>query len=138
MKKILVIQTAFIGDVILATSMAETIAKAAPEAQLDFLVRNGNESLLQNSPHINQVIVWNKKKKLRSLLSTILKVRREKYDAVVNIQRFFNSGLITGLSGAKFKTGFSKNPVSFLFTHKGYCIIQSHYNTILKYILRSV
>ncbi len=118
MKKVLVIQTAFIGDVILATSMAETIAKFSPETQLDFLVRNGNEGLLNNSPFINTIIVWNKKKKFRSLFSTILKVRKNRYDAVINIQRFMNSGLITGLSGSKLRVGFSQNPVSFLFTHK--------------------
>lgn len=118
MKKVLVIQTAFIGDVILATSMAETIARFAPDAQIDFLVRNGNEGLLQNGPFIKNIIVWNKKRKFRSLFSTILKIRKEKYDAVVNAQRFMNSGIMTGLSGANKRIGFAQNPMSFMFTHK--------------------
>jgi heptosyltransferase-2 len=39
MNKILVIQTAFIGDVILATGVIESLHAAYPSAQIDFLVR---------------------------------------------------------------------------------------------------
>jgi len=52
MKKILIIQTAFIGDVILATSLIKACKAAFPEAQVDFLLRKGNESLVENNPHI--------------------------------------------------------------------------------------
>lgn len=116
--KILIVQTAFIGDVILATSMAETIASLRPGSQIDFLVRNGNEGLLKNNPLISNVIVWNKKKKLKSLFSSLALIRREKYDAVVNIQRFMNSGILTAFSGSKKRIGFSSNPASAMFTHK--------------------
>lgn len=69
MKKILIIQTAFIGDVILATSLVETLHKHATEPCLiDLLVRKGNESLLVNHPFINEVIVWNKKEKVQKFI----------------------------------------------------------------------
>lgn len=42
---------------------------------------------------------------------------------VINLHRFFSSGLITVLSGAAIKTGFNKNPLSFLFTNKAPHII---------------
>ncbi len=42
MQKILIIQTAFIGDVVLATSIAEKLHFYFPSAQIDFLVRKGN------------------------------------------------------------------------------------------------
>ncbi|MEI2749648.1 MAG: hypothetical protein V9E88_12920 [Ferruginibacter sp.] len=29
--------------------------------KIDFLVRKGNESLLKNNPHINEVLIWDKK-----------------------------------------------------------------------------
>ncbi|MEZ5027975.1 MAG: hypothetical protein R2765_04235 [Ferruginibacter sp.] len=45
MQKILVIQTAFIGDVVLATALVEKLAKFFPEADIDFLVRKGNENI---------------------------------------------------------------------------------------------
>lgn len=117
MQKILVIQTAFIGDVVLATALVEKLKQYFPVANIDFLLRKGNESLLLNNPHINEVLIWDKKeKKIKNLLSTVKKLRSRKYDAVINLQRFFATGFITAFSGAKQKIGFDKNPLSFLFT----------------------
>jgi heptosyltransferase-2 len=60
LKKILVIQTAFIGDVILATAVPEHLHKHFPDAQIDMLVRTGNESLFKDHPFINKVYDWKK------------------------------------------------------------------------------
>jgi ADP-heptose:LPS heptosyltransferase len=49
-QKFLIIQTAFIGDVVLATSLVEKLHNWFPDAQIDFLVRKGNESLLTGHP----------------------------------------------------------------------------------------
>ncbi|MDR9397907.1 glycosyltransferase family 9 protein [Salibacter sp.] len=117
--KILVIQTAFIGDAILASSILETIRKCLPKAQIHLLVRKGNHSLYSDHPFLAKLHVWDKEngkyKNLRRILSS---VRAEKYDLVLNLQRFGATGLLTALSGAKEKIGFSKNPFSFFFTKK--------------------
>ena len=54
MKKILIIQTAFIGDVVLATAMIEKLHLYYPDVSIDFLVRKGNESLLNNNPFLRR------------------------------------------------------------------------------------
>ena len=118
-KKILIIQTAFIGDVILATSLVEYIKNQHPTNHVDFLLRDGNQSILETNPFIKKLWIWNKSKgKYRSLISLVFGIRKEKYDYAINIQRFFNSGLLTCLSGAKKKIGFKKNPLSIFFTHR--------------------
>ncbi len=117
-KSFLIIQTAFIGDVILATGLIEKIKQFYPEAQIDFLVRKGNEGLLKNNPHIRSVLIWDKKKgKTINLIKIGLSIRN-KYDAVVNVQRYASSGLIAWLSNAKWKSGFLNNPFSFTYHHK--------------------
>lgn len=101
----------------MATSVVEKLHQFYPESKIDFLLRKGNESLLENHPHINEVIVWKKKdNKYKNLIRTALNVKKYNYDLVVNLQRFASSGLITALSGAKHKLGFKKNPLSFTFT----------------------
>jgi heptosyltransferase II len=115
----LIIQTAFIGDVILATALVEKIRKWYPHASIDFLLRKGNETLLTGNPNVREVIVWDKKKgKIKNLFKLTSLVRKKKYDCVVNVHRFASSGMITAFSGAKVKSGFDKNPWSFLFTHR--------------------
>ncbi len=116
--KFLIIQTAFIGDVVLATSMVEKLKESYPNSSIDFLLRKGNESLLTNHPHLRQVFVFDKKQgKYKNLFGLLLQIRREKYDYVINAQRFFASGFLTAFSGAKETIGFNKNPLSFLFSN---------------------
>jgi heptosyltransferase-2 len=118
-KSFLIIQTAFIGDVVLATALIEKLRQNFPAASIDFLLRKGNEELLQNHPYVRNLLVWIKKQdKIENLIRIIRQVRRNKYDYVINLHRFTSSGLITIFSGAKVKIGFDKNPLSFLFTEK--------------------
>ena len=119
MQKFLIIQTAFIGDVVLATALVEKLHAFYPDASIDFLVRKGNESLLSNNPFIHTVLIWNKKKdKIKNLLSLISAIRKNKYHTVINLQRYFSTGLMTSLSGASTKIGFDKNPLAFTYTKK--------------------
>ncbi len=119
MKKILIIQTAFIGDVVLATSLVEKLYSYYPDACIHFLVRKGNEGLLLNNPKLDAVLVWNKKQhKIKNLFAMLKTIRANKYDRIINVQRFFATGLLTAFSGAGETVGFNKNPLSFLFSKK--------------------
>lgn len=51
-----------------------------------------------------------------NLKRLIFQIRKEKFDLVINLQRFASSGLLTGFSRSKRKIGFNKNPLSFMFT----------------------
>lgn len=119
MKKFLIIQTAFIGDVVLATPLIEKIKRFYPKSEIDFLLRKGNEGLLREHPKLHKIWIWDKKKsKYNSLAKLTRHIRRQKYDVLINLQRFASSGLLTTSSNAKMRIGFNKNPLSFAFTHK--------------------
>lgn len=118
-KKILIIQTAFIGDVVLATALLESLHQEKGASKVSILVRKGNEALFKGHPYIDQVLVWDKQQnKYGHWLQLLFTIRASKFDAVINIQRYAATGLWTSLSGATMKIGFDKNPISFLFTHK--------------------
>jgi heptosyltransferase-2 len=118
-RSFLIIQTAFIGDVILATALIEKLHQHYPEASIDFLLRKGNEGLLTGHPHLRNVLIWDKKQsKISNLFKMIGRIRRNRYDCVINVHRFASSGFITAFSKAKMKIGFDKNPLSFLFDKK--------------------
>lgn len=119
MGRYLIIQTAFIGDVVLATALIEKIHRHNPNTSIDFLLRKGNEQLLHGHPLLNEVLIWNKKKgKYSHLLSLLKIIRSKRYDKVINVQRYMATGILTAFSGAKEKIGFSSNPLSFLFDKK--------------------
>jgi heptosyltransferase-2 len=118
-QKFLIIQTAFIGDVVLATALIEKLHAHYPDARIDFLLRKGNEALLAGHPFLHEVFIWDKREqKLRNLRNLIRRIRGIKYDIVINVQRFAATGLLTAFSGAGQTIGFDKNPISFLFSKR--------------------
>ncbi|SOD93566.1 glycosyltransferase family 9 protein [Spirosoma fluviale] len=122
--RFLIIQTAFIGDVILATAMLEQLHEAYPTAVLDLLVRKGNEGLLANHPFLNEVLIWDKKgtggpfAKYRNLWQLLDVIRGHQYTAVFNLQRYATTGMLTVLSNAEMTIGFDKNPLARFYTHQ--------------------
>lgn len=118
-KNILVIQTAFIGDAILASSILEKLHAFFPEAKISILVRKGNESLYLEHPFLTQTLVWNKQEgKYKSLFRLLKVIRQQKFDTVINLHRFASSGFLTAFSKATYTAGYDKNPFSFLFNYK--------------------
>ena len=92
-KNILLIQTAFIGDAILASSVLEKLHHFFPHAQLSILVRKGNEGLYKNHPFLKEVLIWDKQKnKKKNLFQLLIQIRKNKYDCVINCHRYASSG----------------------------------------------
>ncbi len=113
---VLVIQTAFIGDAILASAVLEELHTAFPKAAIDFMVRKGNDGLFKSHPFLRNLLVWDKKNgKFKNLWRLLKVVRSNKYEVVINLQRYATTGMFTVFSGAKHRAGFNKNPFSFLF-----------------------
>ncbi len=116
---VLVIQTAFLGDAVLASAVLESLHATAPERPIDLLVRKGNEGLYADHPFLRNLLVWNKKDgKYKTLRALRNQIKAQRYEAVLNLHRFASSGYLTAFSGAKIKAGYRKNPLSFLFTHR--------------------
>lgn len=136
-ENILVIQTSYIGDVILSTSLLESLHLRFPLAKIDILLRKGNEGLLTNHPFLNEILIWDKKNnKYFNLFKLWTKIRRKKYDLVFNLQRFASTGLLTGFSGGKQTIGFKENSFSFLFHKKieyGFAIDKKNKHEVERY-----
>jgi heptosyltransferase-2 len=119
-KKILIIQTAFLGDVILALPMVQTLKLHLPDAKLDFLCIPQTAVVLSGHPDINAVIPYDKKggDKLDKFIEVLSEIRENEYDIVFCPHRFSRSALLTYYSEAKIRIGFEKNSLSFLLTDK--------------------
>jgi len=108
--KILIVQLRRIGDVLLATPVLEYLKQTIPGVEIDFLVEPAAAPGLLNNPHSNEILIYDPHKSL----SEIKRVRRHKYDAVVDFLSNPRSAYITGFSGAKWRVGFKKR-LLFLF-----------------------
>lgn len=92
-KKILIIQTAFIGDAILASSMVEKMHHHFANASITILVRKGNEAVYSKHPFLKETLVWNKQQqKFKNLFKLLFTIRKNKYDCVINCHRYASFG----------------------------------------------
>lgn len=118
-KTILIIQTAFIGDTILASHFARAVKETYPDSKIHFFLRKGNESVIQGLPTIEKTWIWDKQGgKTKNLMKLIKELRGIKFDMVFNLHRHFNSGLVSSLMKSPFKAGFKQNPLSAFYTRK--------------------
>ena len=119
MHRILIIQTAFIGDVILATPVLSELKRLFPSAELDVLVKKGNGVLLEQDPTVRMLYQFDKKAgKLREIFRLRKEFKARNYDLTINLHRFGSSGILSLLSGSKKIYGFKKNPFSLFFTKR--------------------
>ncbi len=116
--RILIIQTAFIGDVVLATGLIQKLKLKFPDSELHVLVRKGNEKLLQNYDSLKVHVLDKKQSKLKSIFGLISDFNKLKWEYVINLHRFASTGFITWRISSGIKIGFDKNPLSFLYNQK--------------------
>lgn len=119
-RKILVYQTAFIGDVVLTLPMVQLLKKRFPSVAIDFVATKLASDVLQNHPDINEIIIYDKYgedkgykgfKRLADLLKS------KKYDAAIVPHRSIRSALLIYFSKIKTRIGFNRSAGRILFNH---------------------
>jgi heptosyltransferase-2 len=115
----LVIQTSFLGDVILTTPLIRELAKRGP---VDVLVTPQGAAVLANNPSIRTVIRYDKRGTYGSALNlwqTVRELRnRRPYEAAYLAQGSFRSGLLAIMTRAKERIGFASSTGRALYTRQ--------------------
>lgn len=118
MQKIAVWNPAFLGDVILTIPMIRMLKAALPEASIDFYVIKGVEPLLTAQPELDNVFAFDKRGSdsgLTGLRYYANQVASRKYDLFISVHRSLRSVLISRLSGAKQRIGYTEATLSKWF-----------------------
>lgn len=120
LKKILVFQTAFLGDLILTIPLIKSIKKAFSDSEISVVVRGGLGEIIQNMDEVSRVIEYDKNARDRGiikLLKLIFMLRKENFDIVFSPHRSFRTSLILLFSGISVRIGFKESSMSFVYTH---------------------
>ncbi len=108
--KVLIWQTAFLGDVVLATSLLHVLERRFPK--VGFVGRPFIVELLKG--YNVELIPFNK-----GFLESFRIINQIKhYDAVVSVHRSMRTALILYLSRIPVRIGFDKSELSILYTHR--------------------
>jgi len=117
--KILVIQQKMIGDVLVSTLLCNNLRKAYPNAQIDYMIYKSTLPVLQGNTSIDNYILFEKKHRRSKLafFKLIFRVRKEKYDLIIDAYSKLESWLTVLFSNAPTKISYKKIGRSFLYTH---------------------
>lgn len=127
-KRILIIQTAFLGDVILSTPLIKALRELYPESFISFLLIPETRRVLENNPHLNEILVYDKRKQkgLRSFYRMVGQIKQLGFDLAVIPHRSLRSALLAYLSRIPKRIGFDSSAGAFLFTDKVHYLINTH------------
>lgn len=108
-RRLLIVKTSAIGDVIHALPIVQAIKDAAPHLSLGWVVRRRSAGILTGNPRIDQLYVLPDRPSLRELLHLRRELHAAHYDIALDMQGLFLSGLVTRLSGAPVRLGWDRN-----------------------------
>ncbi len=122
MKKIGILQTAFLGDTVIIADMVGKLNKLyGDQAQIHLIVRKGLESLFENDPRVNSITTFDKRdseKGFWGLIRAVRKVRKLRLNVILTVHRSLRSSLVARLSGARKVIGFKTASISFIFSKR--------------------
>ncbi len=120
MEKILIIQTAFIGDALLILPMIQKLNELFTNSQIDVVAIPSTAEIFSASPFINEVIVLDKKNKHKSYWALIRfskELRSRNYSRVYSPHRSFRSSFIVMNLNTKETYGFSTSSFKHVYKH---------------------
>jgi heptosyltransferase II len=118
--KILIIQTAFLGDAILTLPMIQKLKELDSSSVIDVICVPASKEIFELSPLINNIIVFDKKGKDKSLLSFFnftREIRAKKYDKIYSAHRSFRTSLLILRSGVRETYGFSNSSLPHVYKY---------------------
>jgi len=114
--RILIIQTAFAGDVILTLPLIQETRRFFPHATIDVLCIPGTAELVQHHPAVHRAIVYDKKHTTPSLPALGRRLRHEGYDICLVPHRSFRSAFLAYCTGAKLRISFDRSAGGWFYT----------------------
>lgn len=118
MKRILIVNVNWIGDVLFSTPFIRAVREAYPDGHIACLVHPRCKEVLELNPAINEIIIYDEEGEHRSLLGKaglILALKKKKFDAAFILHRSFTKALVTFLAGIRERVGYpSKNRTKLL------------------------
>lgn len=119
--RILIIHTAFIGDIVLSTPLIKKLRDTYPKAEITYLTTPVGASILRNNPYLNHIIEYDKRgehRGIRGFWAIAKKLKMEAYNLVITPHRYLRSSFLAFLTGAPIRRGYDIAAAKFFYNEK--------------------
>ncbi len=124
-KKILIVNLAGIGDVVMSTPALRALRKRFPSAFISFLTVPGSAGIIRGSSDVNEILALDAGRPgIRDVLRLLTDLRKAKYDMLINL---YEIGSLSGaikmaflfwFVGGKYKVGRNTGGLGFFLNRK--------------------
>ncbi len=119
LQRAIIIQTAFLGDVVLTLPLIQKLKQEQPECAIDVVVIPRCAEILKNHPDVHEIILYDKRKQesgISGLLNKAKEFRAKKYDWAFVPHRSVRSAALARLANIPHRVGFSNSSGRWMFT----------------------
>ncbi|BBO79297.1 ADP-heptose--LPS heptosyltransferase [Desulfosarcina widdelii] len=123
-KRLLIRSTNWIGDAVMTTPAVRAIRRHFPGASISLLAKPWVAPVFANSPHVDEIIVYEANGRHRGAMGPIRlarDLRRRDFDAAILLQNAIEAALIAFLAGIPMRVGFDTDARRLLLTHPVRC-----------------
>lgn len=118
-RNVLVIQTGFVGDMVLTTPLLRALRRGMAGASITLLHSPRAAGVVRLSPRVDRLVSFDKRGSESGWAASVRlgrSLRRERFDLVISPHRSVRSGLLALATGAPRRIGFEHSPSSLFFT----------------------
>lgn len=110
-KRILIVRTDKIGDLVLSTPVFKAVREAYPDSYIAVLVRPYTKDIIEGNPYIDEIITYDKTNGDEDMLRDIgfiTKLRKKKFDLALVLHPKNRSHIFTFFAGIPERVGYDK------------------------------
>lgn len=125
-REILVVRTAYIGDVIMTLPILKPLRELYPDARITFLTSSKAKEVLENNPYIDEILTYDAfwfypnghKRAIRDYLTFLRILRSKQYDLVIEARADIRDILLLAyLSRGRYRVSYKVGGGGYLLTH---------------------
>ncbi len=119
-KRILLVRTDRLGDVVLTTPAVKAVRLAYPDAYIAMMVKADTALAVKGNPYLDEVIVYDKDGRHKSVLSSVrfaIGLRKKRFDVAIIFDPSNRAHIIPYLAGIPRRIGYNEN-LPFLLTDR--------------------
>jgi len=107
--KILIVKLGSIGDVVNTIPLFNILRESLTDSFIAWAIEPKAYPIIKNIDLLDKIIIFDRYHCLKSLPAFIFRLKKERFDIVLDLQRILKSGFFTFLSRAKRRIGFDKD-----------------------------
>ncbi len=119
-KRILIVRTDRIGDVLLSTPVIKVLRESYPNAYIAMMVSPYAKDIVEGNPYLDDVIIYDKDIRHKSVFSSIkfaLKLKKKRFNLALVLHPTNRVHLVTFFAGIPKRVGYDRK-IGFLLTDR--------------------